>query len=149
MVDSVVVCRVRWCGGSSRPRTQADAIKTNPKLIASFGVDGVADMAETQKLVLDAAKQTLRETPEPTEAIEPTSDLWTSEEWTIEKQRQFVRQFIAEITLTRGGKGPGSAPIQNRLAIRWAGQDEFDTTLVERMEQSEAHVLDHLVPSVA
>jgi hypothetical protein len=121
-----------------------DALADN-RLLAALGREGLTAMAEDQRAVLEAAKQELRNTPTPDDAIEPTADLWDPETWPIEKLRQLARQFIAEVTLTRGGKGRWSLPAHERVSIRWAGHEEPDTTIYERMKNSESHVLDHLI----
>jgi hypothetical protein len=111
----------------AKAQCDLDAIKTNPKLIASLGVEGVVELTVEQKGVLDAAKLALRETPEPGNAIAPDQHLWVNAEtWPIYRQRQLAKQFIAEATLTRSGKGRGSGPVQERLSIRWVGHDEPD-----------------------
>jgi hypothetical protein len=53
------------------------------------------------------------------------------------RQRQLAKQFIAEATLTRSGKGRGSGPVQERLSIRWVGNDEPDATIAERVEETQ------------
>lgn len=110
-----------------------DAIKSNPKLIASLGVEGVAEMAVAQKAVLDEARKELRATPAPRDAISPDAELWTGEQWDIPHQRQLAKQLIAEITLERSGKGRWGAPVQERVKIRWAGYDDFDSDLAKRV----------------
>jgi len=128
----------RACEAVAKAQRDLDAIKANPKLIASLGVEGVAELAEGQKAVLDAAKLALRETPEPANAIAPDQHLWVdAEAWPIEKQRQLARQFIAEVTLTRSGKGRGSGPVHERLLIRWVGHDEPDATIAERVQETQ------------
>ncbi|MDQ6810789.1 MAG: recombinase family protein, partial [Actinomycetota bacterium] len=114
----------------------------DPALLAALGSRRLTEAATAQRDLLTEAKRTLRETPTPGEAIEPTTDLWDPEAWPIERQRQLARQFISEVTLTRGGKGRGSAPIAERITITWAGHDQPDTTIAERLARSPARLLD-------
>ena len=100
------------------------------KLLAEFGPIRLAAMAAQQRAVVDAAKATLADTPAPESVIEPDSLLW--DKWTIEEERAFCRQVISEVRLKRGGKGRSALPIHERVEIRWAGHDEFDTTVYAR-----------------
>jgi DNA invertase Pin-like site-specific DNA recombinase len=100
------------------------------KLLAEFGPARLAQMAAEQRAVLDAAKAALADTPAPDSVIEPDSLLW--DKWDIEDERAFARQVISEVRLRRGGKGGAALPIEQRVAIRWAGHDDFDTTVYAR-----------------
>jgi DNA invertase Pin-like site-specific DNA recombinase len=62
------------------------------------------------------------------EYIVPTTDLF-GEHWTTERQRKLTRQFIAEVTLSKGRN-----PARERVDIRWAGADEFDSDLRDRID---------------
>jgi len=87
-------------------------------------------MIQTAEARLDAARAALAETPAPESAVEPDSLLW--DKWDIEDERAFCRQVISEVRLRRGGKGGAALPIHERIEIRWAGHDDFDTTVYAR-----------------
>jgi len=124
-----------------KAKADLDAL-ADTRLLAQFGPERLALMAEAQNVILEAARQALRDTPTPDSAIKPDDELFAGlESWPIEKERAFARQFIAEVTLTRKGRGP----INERVSIRWAGHDEFDATLWQRMQADEANVLDPLI----
>jgi DNA invertase Pin-like site-specific DNA recombinase len=117
----------------AKAQADLDAL-ADPRFLDGFGAEGFAGIVEKQRAVLDEAKRMLRETPKPGEAVQPTMDLF-GPEWPIDRERQFAKQYIAEITLARGGKGRWSRPVGQRLAITWAGHDEPDATLYERVEK--------------
>jgi DNA invertase Pin-like site-specific DNA recombinase len=100
------------------------------KLLAEYGPDRLAAMGAEQRLVLEAAKQVLAETPAPDSVVEPDSLLW--DKWDIEDERAFARQVISEVRLKAGGKGRYGPPIHERVEIRWAGHDDFDTSVYAR-----------------
>lgn len=60
----------------------------------------------------------------------PDADLW-GEHWTTDKQRRLARALIAEVTLAKG-----RTPARERVEIRWAGQDDFDHDLRDRMDSA-------------
>ena len=133
-----------------QPQHDLDPL-ADPRLLSSFGAERFAAMAEQQREVLEEAKRVLRETPKPGEAVVPDVDLF-GDEWTIDRQRALARQFIAKIALRRAvGYGRGAEPIGERLSITWAGHDERDATLAERVQRlrEEAEPLDHLLSSRA
>lgn len=99
-------------------------------LLAEYSPEELARMRREQREVLDAAKQALAEVPKPDSVIEPDSLLW--DRWDIEDERAFARQVISEVRLRRGGKGRSALPIRERIEIRWAGHDDFDTTVFAR-----------------
>jgi site-specific DNA recombinase len=113
----------------TKAQSDFDAL-ADAKLLAQFGPKRLAVMAEQQRAVLGAAKQALAEIPRPETAVEPDSLLW--DKWSIDEERAFARQVISEVRLRRGGKGRYGPPIHERVAIRWAGHDDFDTTVYER-----------------
>lgn len=112
-----------------RAKRELDEVKTNAKLMAVYGVAGVAEMAVERKAALEEARRTLRETPKPDETLMPTVD---TDAWTDAERRTYARQFIAEVTLTKGKRGTTPEP-DKRVKIRWAGHDDFDATLNERI----------------
>lgn len=69
--------------------------------------------------------------------MQPDIDLF-GPDWTVERERALAKQYIAKIELARGGKGRWSPPIGTRVAITWAGHDEPDATLAERVERLRA-----------
>jgi len=99
-------------------------------LLAEFGPKRLAAMAAAQRAVLDEARAALAETPAPDSVIEPDSLLW--DKWDIGDERAFARQVISEVRLRAGGKGRYGPPIHERVEIRWAGHDDFDTTVHAR-----------------
>jgi hypothetical protein len=106
------------------------------KLLSQYGPDRLAAMGAEQQVVLDAAKATLADTPAPDSVIEPDSLLW--DKWDIEDERAFARQVISEVRLKAGGKGRYGPPIHERVEIRWAGHDDFDTTVYARGAEARA-----------
>jgi len=62
------------------------------------------------------------------EVISPDVD-FADPYWTTERQRKLGQQFIAEVTLAKG-----RTPARERVEIRWAGQDEFDSDLRDRID---------------
>jgi site-specific DNA recombinase len=111
-------------------RALDEVVENSTRLTASLGVEGYAQVADDHRAILDAAKRALAEVPQPESAVEPDSLLW--DKWDIEDERAFARQVISEVRLRRGGKGGAALPIEQRVAIRWAGHDDFDTTVWER-----------------
>lgn len=109
----------------------------HPDLLRTLGPERLAQMAEPLKAAHEAAKQQLRETPKPGEAVLPSPKMWAfgwAEDEPIERQRQLCRQFIQRIDLRRSGKrGKAAGPISDRLSITWVGHDEPDTAIVERV----------------
>jgi DNA invertase Pin-like site-specific DNA recombinase len=109
----------------------------NPDLLRTLGPERLAQMAEPLRAAHEAARQQLRETPKPGEAVMPSPKMWAygwNEDEPIERQRQLCRQFIQRIELRRSGKrGKAAGPISNRLSITWVGDDEPDTAIVERV----------------
>ena len=67
----------------------------------------------------------------------PSSNLWSDwagDDEPMERQRAFIRQFVASVTLRRSGKrGRAAGPIADRLAITWVGHDEPDVTIAKRL----------------
>jgi DNA invertase Pin-like site-specific DNA recombinase len=106
------------------------------RLMASLGAEGYAKAGDDLRLMLDSAKATLADTPAPDSVIEPDSLLW--DKWNIEDERAFARQVISEVRLRAGGKGRYGPPIHERVEIRWAGHDDFDTTVWERGAETRA-----------
>jgi site-specific DNA recombinase len=100
------------------------------RLMASLGGEGYARAGDDLRAVHDAARATLADTPAPDSVIEPDSLLW--DKWDIEDERAFARQVISEVRLKAGGKGRYSKPMHERIEIRWAGHDDFDTTVWDR-----------------
>jgi DNA invertase Pin-like site-specific DNA recombinase len=108
-------------------------------------LDGLADLtlrrsvgAERHTAMTAEAAQRLQiaqaelheiETDGDEEVVAPDSELFTGEHWTTERQRKLARSFIAEVTLAKG-----RTPARERVEIRWAGQDEFDADLLDRIE---------------
>jgi len=107
------------------------------KLLKALGPERLAAMAEPLRVALDDAKRLLRETPKPGEAAVPSSNLWSDwagDDEPMERQRAFIRQFVASVTLRRSGKrGRAAGPIADRLAITWVGHDEPDVTIAKRL----------------
>ena len=89
-------------------------------------------MVEAAEAAVESAQRALDAVPEPGSALLPSDVLeWLESEgrldladWPIEKWREMSRQLIAEVRLSRG-----RGPIHERVAIRWAGHDEFDSDL--------------------
>jgi DNA invertase Pin-like site-specific DNA recombinase len=100
------------------------------RLMSSLGGEGYAAAGDDLRAVLDAARAVLADTPAPDSVIEPDSLLW--DKWDIEDERAFARQVISEVRLRAGGKGRYGPPIHERIEIRWAGHDDFDTTVYAR-----------------
>jgi DNA invertase Pin-like site-specific DNA recombinase len=117
-------------------QTDLDAL-ANPDLLRTLGPERLAQMAEPLKAAYEAAREQLRETPKPGEAVVPSAKMWAygwNEEEPIERQRQLCRQFIQRVELRRSGKrGKAAGPISARLSITWVGHDEPDTAIVERV----------------
>ena len=120
----------------AKAQRDLDAL-ADPRFLDSFGAERFASMVEKQRAVLDEAKRVLRETPKPGEAVQPDIDLF-GPDWSVDRERALAKQFIARVELSRGGKGRWSPPIGTRLAVTWAGQDEPDATLGERVERMRA-----------
>ena len=104
-----------------------------PQLLAAFGAERLAKIAEEQKAVLDEAEGALREAVRPEQIEVPDADRF-GEYWPIERQLEFARQYIARISLRKASeKGRGAEPVSEWIEVSWAGHDEPDETLAERV----------------
>lgn len=65
------------------------------------------------------------------EVVAPDSELFEGPHWTTDRQRKLARQFVAEVMLEKG-----RTPARERVEIRWAGQDEFDEDLRDRIDEA-------------
>jgi DNA invertase Pin-like site-specific DNA recombinase len=115
-----------------RAQEALDGIKAKSvELTTQLGVDGFAQVVADHRAALDEAKAALRETPKPDDTIMPDTH-WGTDLWTIEEKRRLARQLIEEVTLERSGKGRWGRPIHERVRIRWAGHDDFDSAVHAR-----------------
>ncbi len=120
-----------------------------PQLLAAFGAERLAKIAEEQKAVLDEAEGALREAVRPEQIEVPDADLF-GEYWPIERQREFARQYIARISLRKASeKGRGAEPVSERIEVSWAGHDEPDETLAERVGELRAKIPEALWEKVS
>ncbi len=121
------------CAVVNRAQSDLDAHKSNAvRLTQSLGSEGYADTADALKAVLDQAKLAKRDTPRPEDTLAPDTH-WGTELWTVDEKRRLAKQLIAEVALARSAtRGRNGQPIRERVSIRWAGHDDFDTTVYAR-----------------
>lgn len=118
-------------------RTVAEAEKLKEEIgLAAFttiklhGREAFEAMSREADRELQTARAALHEIESDGEEefVIPTADLF-GEHWTTDRQRKLARQFIAEVTLAKG-----RTPARERVEIRWAGQDDFDADLRDRID---------------
>jgi site-specific DNA recombinase len=110
-----------------RARADRDA------LVAERGplpLDAWKRMVLAAEAALEAALDALHATPAPDNIVEPDSLLW--DKWDIEDERAFARQVISEVRVTRAAKRGRWGSVADRIEIRWAGHDDFDTSVHAR-----------------
>ena len=117
-----------------RTRADLDAL-ASADLLRTLGPERLAAMAGPLKAAHDDARRRLAATTQA--GTKPPADLWV--DWAgelepMERQREYVRQFVSGIVLRRSGKrGRAAGPIGDRLSITWMGQSEPDATVAERV----------------
>jgi DNA invertase Pin-like site-specific DNA recombinase len=62
---------------------------------------------------------------------------------------RFARQSIVKIRLARSGRGRYGPPISERVEITWAGHDEADRTIADRVEAWDGEPYAAIMGSVA
>jgi DNA invertase Pin-like site-specific DNA recombinase len=104
---------------------------TQFETIKRYGREHWHEVSRKADAELQAAQAALHEieTDDDEEMVAPDSELFTGEHWTTDRQRKLARQFIAEVTLAKG-----RTPARERVEIRWAGRDEFDSDLRDRID---------------
>jgi hypothetical protein len=125
------------CRNVDQAQADLDAHKANAaKLVRSLGADGYAETADALRAVLDQAKRAKRDTPRPEDTLAPDTH-WGTELWTVDEKRRLAKQLVAEVTLARATtRGRNGQPIEQRVAIRWAGHDAPDITISERIAET-------------
>jgi len=125
------------CSAVERAQADLDGHKANAaRLVQSIGADGYAETAEALKAVLDQAKRAKRDTPRPEDTLSPDTH-WGTDLWPVDEKRRLAKQLISKVTLARSTtRGRNGQPIEQRISITWAGHDEPDATVADRIAET-------------
>ena len=124
--------------GRDEAQAALDAIKSNGRLRDAIGEDAYTDQVAELRERLEQAKRRLRKTPVPDEYVPPRKRIGIGWEGPIEDQRREVRQVVEEVALEKSGRGRWGKPIHERVRIRWAGEDDFDATIGQKVGEAKA-----------